>query len=98
MREICERVRVPGTAGRFTGAIQFPPWPPGDPGTARLLEIMQATGRALGVEVKAIATGGGSDGNHTSQLAPTIDGLGAWGTRAHSAQECIELTPRRLRS
>src|SRR5205807_3680974 len=26
MREICERVRVPGTAARFTGAIQFPPW------------------------------------------------------------------------
>jgi glutamate carboxypeptidase len=91
MREICERVRVPGTAARFTGAIQFPPWPPGDPGTARLLEIMQAAGRDLGVEVKAIATGGGSDGNHTSQLAPTIDGLGPRGSRAHSEEEFIEL-------
>src|SRR6266403_1647890 len=89
--EICERVRVPGTAARFTGAIQFPPWPPGDPGTARLLEIMQAAGRDLGVEVKAIATGGGSDGNHTSQLAPTIDGLGPRGSRAHSEEEFIEL-------
>src|SRR5256884_171904 len=74
MREICERVRVPGTVARFTGAIQFPPWPPGNPGTARLLEIMQATGRDLGVEVKAIATGGGSDGNHTPQPAPADHG------------------------
>jgi glutamate carboxypeptidase len=91
MREICERARVPGTTARFTGALQFPPWPPGDPGTTRLLAIMEATGRELGVEVKAIATGGGSDGNHASQLAPTLDGLGPRGSRAHSEEEFIEL-------
>ena len=91
MRDICERARVPGNTARFTGGLQFPPWPPGDPGTARLLELMEATGRELGVEVKAIATGGGSDGNHASQLAPTLDGLGPRGSRAHSEEEFIEL-------
>lgn len=91
MREIAERVRVPGTRASFSGQINFPPWPPGHPGTARLLEILTATGRDLGLEVKAIATGGGSDGNHTSHVAPTIDGLGPRGSRAHSEEEFIEL-------
>ncbi len=91
MREICERVRVPGTTARFWGRVHFPPWPPGHPGTERLIEIMRAAGRELGVEVRAIKTGGGSDGNHTSGVAPTIDGLGPKGSRAHSAEEFIEV-------
>ncbi len=31
-----------------------------------------------------------SDGNHTSAAASTINGLGPRGSRAHSAEECIE--------
>ncbi|HUF36871.1 MAG TPA: M20/M25/M40 family metallo-hydrolase [Gemmatimonadales bacterium] len=89
MREIAERVRVPGTRARFTGGVDFPPWPPGLPGTTRLLEIMTAVGRELGVPVRAIKTGGGSDGNHACHLAPTIDGLGPQGSRAHSGDEFI---------
>ncbi len=89
MRAIAEPPRVPGTRARFRGEIHFPPWPPGLPGTARLLEIMEAAGRELGLEVKAIKTGGGSDGNHTSHVAPTIDGLGPQGSRAHSEEEFI---------
>lgn len=91
MRGIAERVRVPGTRASFSGRIEFPPWPPGHPGTARLLELLAAAGRDLGLQVKAIATGGGSDGNHTSHVAPTIDGLGPCGSRAHSEEEFIEL-------
>ncbi len=91
MRAIAERGRVPGTRARLSGRILFPPWPPGHPGTARLLEIMRAAGREIGLEVKAIRTGGGSDGNHTSHVAPTIDGLGPQGSRAHSEEEFIEL-------
>lgn len=89
MRAIAEQVRVPNTRARFWGEIHFPPWPPGLPGTARLLEIMEAAGKELGVEVRAIRTGGGSDGNHTAHLAPTIDGLGPQGSRAHSEEEFI---------
>jgi glutamate carboxypeptidase len=91
MRAIAERVRVPGTVARFTGHMNFPPWPPGHPGTARLVEIMRAAGAVIGVDVKAIKTGGGSDGNHTSHVAPTIDGLGPQGSRAHSEDEFIEV-------
>jgi glutamate carboxypeptidase len=91
MREIAERVRVPGTQARLRGEVAFPPWPPGLPGTGRLLEIMEAAGRDLGLTVRAIATGGGSDGNHTAHVAPTIDGLGPQGSRAHSEEEFIDL-------
>ena len=91
MRTIAETPRVPGTRTRFWGGVQFPPWPPWNPGTERLLEIMRAAGRELGVEVRAIKTGGGSDGNHTSHVAPTIDGLGPQGSRAHSEEEFMLL-------
>jgi glutamate carboxypeptidase len=57
----------------------------------RLLEIMREAGRELGVEVRAIKTGGGSDGNHTSAITPTLDGMGPKGSRAHSDEEFIEV-------
>jgi glutamate carboxypeptidase len=91
MREIAETPRVPGTRARFQGAVHFPPWPPGLPGTERLLAIMRKVGEELGVSVRAIKTGGGSDGNHTAHVAPTIDGLGPKGSRAHSEEEFIEV-------
>jgi glutamate carboxypeptidase len=91
IRAIAEVVRVPGTRARLTGGVQFPPWPPGLPGTTRLLELMRAAGRDIGLDVQAIRTGGGSDGNHTAHVAPTIDGLGPQGSRAHSEEEFIEL-------
>ena len=91
MRAICERAHVPGTTPRFSGQIHFPPWPPGLPGTERLLAIMKKVGQELGVDVRAIKTGGGSDGNHTSAIAPTLDGMGPKGSRAHSEEEFIEV-------
>jgi glutamate carboxypeptidase len=91
MREIAETPRVPGTRARLSGDVHFPPWPPGLPGTERLLDLMRKVGLELGVEVRAIRTGGGSDGNHTAHVAPTIDGLGPQGSRAHSEEEFIEL-------
>jgi glutamate carboxypeptidase len=91
MQRICAQPHVAGTSARFWGEVSFPPWPPGLPGTDRLLEIMGAVGRDLGVEVRAIKTGGGSDGNHTSAIAPTLDGMGPKGSRAHSEEEFIEV-------
>jgi len=91
MRRIAEPARVPGTTARFSGEVLFPPWPPGLPGTERLVEIMRRAGQDLGVDVKAIRTGASSDGNHTSAVAPTLDGCGPQGSRAHSAEEFIEI-------
>jgi glutamate carboxypeptidase len=91
MRKICETAHVPGTSARLSGQVNFPPWPPGLPGTERLLAIMRAVGGELGVDVRAIKTGGGSDGNHTSAIAPTLDGMGPKGSRAHSEEEFVEI-------
>jgi glutamate carboxypeptidase len=91
MKAIAERVRVPGARARFSGQILFPPWPPGLPGTERLVQIMREAGREIGLDVKAIKTGASSDGNHTSAVSPTIDGLGPQGSRAHSEEEFILL-------
>jgi glutamate carboxypeptidase len=91
MRAIAERPRVLGTRARLAGQVDFPPWPAGLPGTERLLAILRAAGDEIGLEVKAVRTGGGSDGNHTAAVAPTIDGLGPQGSRAHSEEEFIEV-------
>jgi glutamate carboxypeptidase len=90
-REIAEHPHVDGTTARLRGDMNFPPWPEGLPGTMALLTLMQEAGRELGLTLRGIATGGGSDGNHASGVAPTIDGLGPQGSLAHNPDEYIEL-------
>jgi glutamate carboxypeptidase len=90
-REIAARADVDDTSGRLTGDLNFPPWPQGMPGTMALLGLLQEAGRELGLGLTGIPTGGGSDGNHACQVAPTIDGLGPQGSFAHSPEEYIEL-------
>jgi glutamate carboxypeptidase len=72
----------------LTGGIAFPPMLK----TQRSLELLgliQEAGRELGVEIDEIPTGGGSDGNHASHYAPTLDGLGPQGTGTHSPDETL---------
>ena len=45
----------------------------------------------LGVEIDHGMAGGGSDGNTTSQITATLDGLGAVGDGAHASHEFIYL-------
>lgn len=90
-REVATQPHVPDTTGRLVGELAFPPWPPDLPGTRALLELVQAAGRELGLGLRGIATGGGSDGNHTAALAPTLDGFGPKGSFAHSPEEYIVL-------
>jgi glutamate carboxypeptidase len=89
--EIARHPHVAGTSGKLSGDLNFPPWPKGLTGTMSLLALMQEAGRELGLVVDGIATGGGSDGNHTAAIRPTLDGLGPQGSFAHSADEYIEL-------
>ena len=53
---------------------------------------------ALGIKLEGMTTGGGSDGNFTAALGvPTLDGLGADGSGAHTFEEHIlisSLAPR----
>ena len=55
----------------------------------RLWQQAQAAGRLLGLDFDAVAVGGASDGNTTSQHTATLDGLGPVGDGAHAAHEHI---------
>jgi len=90
IRQIAATSTVPDTTGELSGGLLFPPMLPTQE-SSRLFETLQKAGRAIGLDLRAIATGGGSDGNHAAQFAPTIDGLGPQGGGAHSDREYIEI-------
>ncbi|MBI1733649.1 MAG: M20 family metallopeptidase [Candidatus Rokubacteria bacterium] len=90
-REIAARADVPDTTARLWGDLNFPPWAPGNPGTTALMALVAEAGRELGLALTGIKTGGGSDGNHASAVAPTIDGFGPQGSLAHNPEEYIEV-------
>jgi glutamate carboxypeptidase len=77
-----------GIRMELTGGIAFPPMLKTER-SVELLRLIQEAGRELGVDIDEIPTGGGSDGNHASHYAPTIDGLGPQGTGAHSPDETL---------
>lgn len=49
----------------------------------------RALGSELGLELKSVRAGGGSDGNTTSQYTATLDGLGPVGDGAHAEHEFL---------
>jgi glutamate carboxypeptidase len=79
-----------------SGGINRPPMERNS-GVARLYTLAQKVAQSLGMNLAEAAVGGGSDGNFTSVLAPTLDGLGAVGEGAHAKNENIMVAelPRR---
>lgn len=45
----------------------------------------------MGLDLPEATAGGGSDGNTASQVAPTLDGLGAVGDGAHADHEQVDV-------
>lgn len=86
MRQIANHSTVPDTTTEFWGDPYFPPLPV-KPVNERLFELMAEVAPAAGFEARFITSGGGSDGNHTGQIAPTIDGMGIRGDGAHTERE-----------
>jgi len=60
-------------------------WPPNNM-TAGLFEAWERAASALGMSVAAAGRGGLSDGNHTWESVPTIDGLGPLGGNCHCSE------------
>jgi len=89
-REIVERSAVPGATARLNGEVSTPPWQT-DEGTRRMLTVLQEAGSSLGLAFAGVTTGGGSDGNRTAQIIPTLDGLGPVGSKMHSPEEYLEV-------
>jgi glutamate carboxypeptidase len=71
-----------GTHYELSGGLNRPPMEPSD-GSLKLFEKARGLAEELGFSVGAVRVGGGSDGNFTAQLAPTLDGFGAMGAHAH---------------
>lgn len=81
---------TPGTVLTVEGEFGRPPMEETD-GTTRLWKSAEAIAAELGITITSARAGGASDGNETSQLIPTLDGLGAVGDGAHATHEYVEV-------
>lgn len=75
-----------GTTLKIEGSIDRPPMEP-TPDARRLWAQARRAARCLDLSLQEGRAGGVSDGNTTSQYAPTLDGLGAVGDGAHAHHE-----------
>lgn len=92
VREICATPDIEGTSIEVFGAVDRPPMVKNEQ-TIALLEVIKEVGHELGIEVKDMATGGGSDASFTSAKGvATIDGLGPIGGHAHTEHEYMEVS------
>jgi glutamate carboxypeptidase len=101
------RPEVPGTKVALEGGWTRPPLERSE-GSAALFAAAREHGRALGLDLREAAVGGGSDGNLVGAFGvPVLDGLGAEGAGAHAVDEHVlvdslpvraELLARILRS
>jgi glutamate carboxypeptidase len=79
---------TPGTSLTVEGGMGRPPLER----TARnaaLYEQATVVAERMGIDLPEATAGGGSDGNTASQVAPTLDGLGAVGDGAHAEHEHV---------
>jgi glutamate carboxypeptidase len=81
---------TPGVRLEVKGGMGRPPMEP-TAGNRRLVRQAQAAAEALGLEIGEGTAGGASDGNFTSLIVPTLDGLGAVGAGAHALHESVAL-------
>lgn len=71
-----------------TGGLNRPPMER-TPGVVALYRKARMLARDLGATLEESATGGGSDGNFTAPICPTLDGIGGVGEGAHAPHESI---------
>jgi glutamate carboxypeptidase len=86
----------PDIVVKITGGVNRPGYEKSE-SIAQLFEHASSLATEIGFTLRDVASGGGSDGNFTAALAPTLDGLGADGKGAHTHHEQIavsSLVPR----
>ncbi len=80
---------LPGAQIEVRGGFSRPPMER-TPQVAALFAHARRLGDLVGLLLEETGVGGGSDGNFTAALGvPTLDGLGAVGTGAHSPEEFV---------
>jgi glutamate carboxypeptidase len=62
------------------------------PEIAALYEHAKGLAAEIGFDLIDLKTGGGSDGNYTASIAPTLDGMGVDGDGAHTHEERLYIS------
>lgn len=81
---------TPGTRLEIDGRVGRPPMEP-TPRNRALWRVARRAAADLGMKVEEGMSGGGSDGNITSQHTATLDGLGPVGDGAHAVHEFVRV-------
>lgn len=94
--EIVQRIRAlkpvdPGVTLTIEGGINRPGYEK-TPDIAALYEHARTLAADIGFDLVDLKTGGGSDGNFTAALAPTLDGLGVDGDGGHTHEERLYIS------
>jgi glutamate carboxypeptidase len=86
-----------GTRLEITGGLEKPPLELTER-NAVLLEEAKSIAAELGFEIEPITCGGGSDGNFTSPVCATLDGIGLNGDLLHNPGEYVrtDTIPQRV--
>ncbi len=95
-RVMAMRAYDPDVTLEVTGGLNRPGYEK-SPEIAALFEHAKSIAAGIGFELQDLHTGGGSDGNFTAAIAPTLDGLGVDGKGAHTHEEQLyvsSLVPR----
>ena len=74
-----------------TGCIDRPGYEK-TPAIAALYEHARGLASELGFDLVDLKTGGGSDGNFTANIAPTLDGMGVDGDGGHTHEERLYIS------
>lgn len=84
-----QTAQLDGISGHMHGGFYRPP-KPFNAAQQRLFENVRDTGKALGLELDWVSTGGVCEGNNVFAAGvPNIDTLGARGGRIHSSEEFV---------
>lgn len=97
-RILALKPRDPDVKLMITGGLNRPPYEK-SAAIAALFEHARALAQGIGIDLEDLKTGGGSDGNFTAAIAPTLDGLGVDGKGGHTDYEQLyisSLVPRAM--
>lgn len=94
--EIVRRIRAlravdPDVQLTVEGGINRPGYEK-TPAIAALYEHARGLAAELGFDLVDLKTGGGSDGNYTAAIAPTLDGMGVDGDGGHTHEERLYIS------
>lgn len=91
MHKVTTQNMLQGTRITLSGSMLCRPFERNQRNTP-LVDLVKDAGRALGLKIQDVGSGGASDANTSAAMSiPTLDGLGAGGGLAHNPGEYIEL-------